>query len=430
MSAAGQAAACPQEGPAAGDVPGRSDVPGVEVSVVIPTYNRARELEGTLRTLAAQDIPADRYEVIVADDGSHDGTRAVAEADWPMPVRYVRQDDRGYRAGQARNLGASHAAGKVLVFLDSGMRASHSLLSGHLAAQRDAKNPVVLGYMYGHNNDPSKRLRLDELEADVDEVIAQCRAEGRRLDSRYDNYQALQGNLTRSAAPWVYCWTGNLSVPAADFHAVGGFDEDFVGWSGEDVELGIRLHRRGLPFVIGQDAASVEIPHERDLDALLPSYRKHAILTLRKHPDAWVELSTVFWAHELDEMIWQLQPALRERVEHCADRSMSPPAGRPDPADGRVVAFGADALPAAPGAALCVEPAAELAEAAAAGGYGPGPVLPQFGFRTLRADREFDTALLAPSLRAYPAWAVELITAEAERIAGRIRWLPQDGSGR
>jgi glycosyltransferase involved in cell wall biosynthesis len=400
----------------------------VEVSVVIPTYNRARELDGTLRTLAAQDLPADRYEVIVADDGSRDRTRAVAEADWPMPVRYLRQDDRGYRAGQARNLGAAQAGGEVLVFLDSGMRASHSLLSGHLAAHRDAKNPVVLGYLFGHNNDPAQRLRFEDLEADVDEVIARCRAEGRHLDSRQDNYRALQGDLLRSTTPWVYCWSGNLSVPAADFHAVGGFDEDFVGWSGEDVELGIRLHRRGLPFVIGWDAASLEIPHDRDLDALLPSYRKHAILTLRKHPDPWVELSTVFWAHELDEKIWELQPALRERVGR-AGRLKSRPADRSDPADGRVVAFGADALPAAPGAALCVEPAAELAEAAAGSGAGPGAVLPQFGFRTLRADREFDTALLAPSLRAYPAWAVDLITAEAERIAGRTRWLPQDDFG-
>ncbi|MFJ3673617.1 glycosyltransferase [Streptomyces sp. NPDC090106] len=394
---------------------------GVDVSVVIPTYNRARELEGTLRTLAAQDLRTDRYEVIVADDGSHDDTRAVAETDWPMPVRYVRQDDRGFRAGQARNLGAAQAEGDVLVFFDSGMRASHTMLSGHLAVHRAAGNPVVLGYMYGYSNDPAERLRSDELEADVDEIIAWCGAGDRCLDARHDNYRALDGDLGRSTVPWVYCWSGNLSVPAADFRAVGGFDEDFVGWSGEDVELGIRLHRRGLPFVVGREAAAVEIPHERDLDALLPSYREHAILTLRKHPDPWVELSTMFWAHELDDKVWQLQPALRER-RLVAGRIPTGRAVTLAPADGRVVVFGADALAAAPGAALCVEPAAELLKAAAGPGAAPGTVLPQFGFRTLRAEREFDTALLAPTLRSYPAWAVELLTAEAERIASRTRW--------
>lgn len=49
-----------------------------QVSVIIPTYNREAELQATLESLAAQRLPTDAYEVIVADDGSTDSTAEVA----------------------------------------------------------------------------------------------------------------------------------------------------------------------------------------------------------------------------------------------------------------------------------------------------------------------------------------------------------------
>jgi len=84
------------------------------VSIVIPTYNRARLLREAIQSALAQTHP-DR-EVIVVDDGSTDETADVI-AEFGDAVSYLRQENAGVAA--ARNHGASVATGDYLHFLDS-----------------------------------------------------------------------------------------------------------------------------------------------------------------------------------------------------------------------------------------------------------------------------------------------------------------------
>jgi glycosyltransferase involved in cell wall biosynthesis len=84
------------------------------VSIVIPTYNRARLLREAIQSALAQ-THAER-EVIVVDDGSNDETAALV-AGFGNAVRYLRQENAGVAA--ARNRGAGMATGDYLHFLDS-----------------------------------------------------------------------------------------------------------------------------------------------------------------------------------------------------------------------------------------------------------------------------------------------------------------------
>jgi GT2 family glycosyltransferase len=86
----------------------------MRLSVVIPAYNRATLLPITLRSLLAQERVAD--EILVVDDGSTDGTAAVAEA-FGSPVRVIRQANQG--PGVARNRGLAEARGEYIHFFDS-----------------------------------------------------------------------------------------------------------------------------------------------------------------------------------------------------------------------------------------------------------------------------------------------------------------------
>jgi glycosyltransferase involved in cell wall biosynthesis len=101
----------------------------MKVSVIIPTYNRAALLDGTLRSLAGQDYPRDRYEIIVADNNSSDGTRKVVE-DWrekaPVRVKYLFEGRQGVH--YARNNAARLAAGEILYYTDDDMIADPMLL--------------------------------------------------------------------------------------------------------------------------------------------------------------------------------------------------------------------------------------------------------------------------------------------------------------
>ena len=83
-------------------------------SVVIPTYNRALLLQQALRSVYAQSFTD--YEVIVVDDGSTDTTGAELER-LGKNIRVFHQQNAG--PGAARNLGARHAVGEYLAFLDS-----------------------------------------------------------------------------------------------------------------------------------------------------------------------------------------------------------------------------------------------------------------------------------------------------------------------
>jgi hypothetical protein len=85
-----------------------------DVSVVIPTYNRAHLLPQTLASIVEQSSPP--AEVIVVDDGSTDETEVLARGFRP-PIKYVRIDNSG--VCRARNVGASLATAPWIAFCDS-----------------------------------------------------------------------------------------------------------------------------------------------------------------------------------------------------------------------------------------------------------------------------------------------------------------------
>ena len=85
------------------------------ISVIIPLYNKEREIEGTLRSVLAQTRQPD--EIIVVDDGSTDGSAAKVEALRAPLVRLVRQPNAGECA--ARNRAIAEARGEYVALLDA-----------------------------------------------------------------------------------------------------------------------------------------------------------------------------------------------------------------------------------------------------------------------------------------------------------------------
>src|SRR5829696_3704016 len=86
------------------------------LSIIIPTYNRKDLLRETLNSLAQQTYPSNHFEVIIVDDGSTDGTAAIAAEAFPFILRYFWQSNQG--DASARNLGAQQSQADILVFLD------------------------------------------------------------------------------------------------------------------------------------------------------------------------------------------------------------------------------------------------------------------------------------------------------------------------
>jgi glycosyltransferase involved in cell wall biosynthesis len=121
--------------------PASRSVPSL--SVIVPTYNRCEFLRNLLRALSRQTYPSDHFEVIVVDDGSTDGTEAVASEHFPFALRYYRQENRG--DAEARNHGARHSHSDLLVFIDDDMVLDEGYLAGLVDTHAGRRHRIVAG---------------------------------------------------------------------------------------------------------------------------------------------------------------------------------------------------------------------------------------------------------------------------------------------
>jgi glycosyltransferase involved in cell wall biosynthesis len=228
------------------------------ISVIVTTYNRPDALRAVLAGLLAQ---VDRgFEVLVADDGSRDDTRELVEAtarETPVAVRHVWQEDRGFRAGAARNRAAAQARGDYLLFLDGDCVARPDWIAHHRAlAER--------GWMVAGNRILLSESFTREVLAQGVPVHAWTPAQWRAAHARGDINRTLPlrslplGPLRKLAARrWQRVRTCNLGVWTSDFRAVNGFDESFEGWGFEDSDLAVRLLNHGARRKEGAFATGV-----------------------------------------------------------------------------------------------------------------------------------------------------------------------------
>jgi glycosyltransferase involved in cell wall biosynthesis len=228
------------------------------VSVIVTTYNRPDALGAVLNGLAAQTDRA--FEIIVADDGSRDDTRALVEErarGFPVALSHVWQEDKGFRAGAARNRAAERARGEYLIFLDGDCVPRPDFIARHRAlAERGwmvAGNRILLSEQF------TRRALREALP-----LHAWTDADWRAARRQSDINRTLPlarlalGPLRKVGSHrWQRVRTCNLGVWSADFQRVRGFDESFEGWGFEDSDLAVRLLNAGVRRKEGAFATGV-----------------------------------------------------------------------------------------------------------------------------------------------------------------------------
>jgi GT2 family glycosyltransferase len=191
----------------------------MDVSVVVPTFNRRKIVGRCLDTLFAQSVSPDAMEIIVVVDGSTDDTAEALRALHPAcGFTVIEQENRGL-AG-ARNTGYRAAAADLVLFLDDDMLCDRNLVASHIAAHRQGERIVAFGALF--------------LSADsVQNLAAECFH--REIGALHLEHKRNPGTDWHATD----CVFSNSSISRALLAETGGFDEDFR--MREDLELGVRL---------------------------------------------------------------------------------------------------------------------------------------------------------------------------------------------
>jgi GT2 family glycosyltransferase len=232
-------------------------------SVIISTYNRCEALEQTLGALAGQDLPPDRYEVLVIDDGSTDGTPELLSR---IRVPYVLRSERlpvnrGVAAG--RNAGLRAARGRVLILLSDDLLVSENFLSAHTRTLERFPGAWVVG-------------GFSQVEHLTGTPF------GRFLDGLERGFQnARTGSPVAPGVFEMHAPTArNLSLPRADLERVGLFDERFLVTC-EDQDLAHRASELGIRFLYDAGIQCVHNDQAADLHRYCRFQERGAIDTVR-----------------------------------------------------------------------------------------------------------------------------------------------------
>ena len=191
---------------------------GIELSIIIPAYNRKKDLLILLDSLFRQKYDRKKIEIIVSDDGSEDGTRepVLLAMKTHTELKYVFQKNLGPSA--ARNNGIKHSSGKIIGFLDSDVIADKFLIKNVISEFVEKKVDVIEGMTLS-------------------------------LERKIKNTVFTHTVQNKKGGRWITC---NLFTRRKIIEEVSGFDEEFRHPIREDTAFGFAMLRVGAVSVFSK----------------------------------------------------------------------------------------------------------------------------------------------------------------------------------
>jgi glycosyltransferase involved in cell wall biosynthesis len=228
----------------------------IKVSIVIPTYNRKESLNNTLISLFNQTCSQDKYEIIVCDDGSTDGTEEMVNdliKKSPCALRYFKEENKG--PASARNLGISNALGEIIGFTDDDCVVSKTWIEYAVPHLNNKKIGGVIGATIPEETYTQKTLKTTH---------------------------TLQ--ITEEEASYATC---NIFYSKNVLIEVGGFDAEFKMALSEDTDLGLRVKNRNYEFCFDNTIIVYHNVTYRSIIQHLKSLKKYEsrVLLHKKHPE-------------------------------------------------------------------------------------------------------------------------------------------------
>ncbi|SNQ59246.1 glycosyltransferase [Candidatus Methanoperedens nitratireducens] len=190
------------------------------VSILLATHNRRSWLEECLGSLFNQDYPKEKYEIIVINDGSNDGTEKVLRTyEKKAPCTFIWHTQRNQGKAAALNTGLNNTTkGEIICFTDDDCVADKNWIKNMLNAFKDERVGGVGGTILAYK--PKNHVE------------------------RYGGFFDQEGSVSLA--------TGNAAYRSHIIKSVGGFDTQLIGL--EDIDFGVRVRGKGYKLKYTSEA--------------------------------------------------------------------------------------------------------------------------------------------------------------------------------
>lgn len=222
-----------------------------KASIILSSYNNLSALELSIESLKHQTEKD--FEIIIADDGSTDGTIKYLEKEG---IKYFSRPNEGYRLAYIWNRGAELATGDRFIFGNSDIIWSPNHIASHLKFNND----VVAGLYPSIPMDKVPLVTSDAIKNDFNFILSLATKDRRaRFIEKKEKPYIFDGKNT--VAKRMH--GGNWSCKKNDFLEVNGLDENFRGWGGEDFDIGRRFSINGKSIKFSFDSIGFHLDHEK-----------------------------------------------------------------------------------------------------------------------------------------------------------------------
>jgi len=204
------------------------------ISLIVATYNWPEALNVCLLSIKQQDLLPD--EVIVADDGSDDATKALInemQRDFPVPLIHIWQPDLGFRKTLILNKAIAKASSAYIVQVDGDVILDKHFVNDHASVAEQ-------GFFIRGTRAHISRTYVDKV---LREKKVNFNYSSAGIIHRFNAFRlpALAFLMEKKSNKSSGVRGSNLAFWKSDFMVVNGYDNDLTGWGHEDEELAIRF---------------------------------------------------------------------------------------------------------------------------------------------------------------------------------------------
>ena len=236
-----------------------------QASVIISTYNQPEWLALVLYSYSIQT--ENNFEIIIADDGSDERTKAVIDkcsSETELKITHVWHEDNGFQKTKILNKAIVASDSDYLIFTDGDCIARQDFVETHLRLRRPncALSGGYFKLVASISNAITKTIISTQKCFDKDWLIAEGQPKSFKFNKLTKSIS--KANILNKITPTKATFDGmNVSCFKSDILAVNGFDER-MQYGGEDREVGERMMNNGVKFIqVHYSTICVHLHHER-----------------------------------------------------------------------------------------------------------------------------------------------------------------------